>query len=42
MTMEKQRYTGIITERARTALFLETMVSVALIGMALVLLESLV
>jgi|GEM_PF-5607126 len=42
MTIEKQRYSGYITRRVKTALFSQTLVSICMIGSALLLLEKLV
>jgi hypothetical protein len=41
MTTEKQRYSGYITRRVRTALFSQVVVSMGMIGTALMLLENL-
>jgi hypothetical protein len=42
MTTEKQRYSGYITRRVRTALFSQVVVSMGMIGSALIMLEKLV
>ncbi len=42
MTREKQRYSSYITRRVSTALFSQVLVSMGMIGSALVLLEKLV
>jgi len=42
MTREKQRYSGYISRRIRTALFSQIIVSMGMIGLALILLEKLV
>ena len=42
MTRERQRYTGYVTRRIRTALFSQVIVSIVMIGSALILLEQLV
>jgi len=41
MTTEKQRYSGYISRRIRTALFSQVVVSIGMIGSALILLENL-
>jgi hypothetical protein len=42
MTWENERYSGYIIRRAKTALFSESIVSMALIGSALIMLNTLV
>jgi hypothetical protein len=42
MTTEKQRYSGYINRRVRNALFSQVLVSIGMIGSALMLLENLV
>jgi hypothetical protein len=42
MTTEKQRYSGYIARRVRTVLFSQVLVSIGMIGSALMLLENLV
>jgi hypothetical protein len=42
MTRENERYSGYIIRRAKTALFLEAIVSMGLIGSALIMLNTLV
>ncbi|MGI9399947.1 MAG: hypothetical protein ACR2O0_01720 [Rhizobiaceae bacterium] len=42
MTTENEKYSHYISRRARTALFSETIVSMGLIGSALIMLNTLV
>jgi hypothetical protein len=42
MTTEKQRYSGYINRRVRNALFSQVLVSIGMIGSALIMLEKLV
>jgi hypothetical protein len=42
MTKENERYSSYITRRVRTALFSQVLVSIGMIGSALMLLENLV
>ena len=42
MTMEKQQYVNSISRRRMNSLLTQTMVSMAMIGSALLLLESLI